>query len=244
MKSNNTPQITLTQQRTQANRSSKILNVKKIVYGSDFTMNKRVCLIISSLLLSFLVLSTFAQITVGIKEGDWIEYEITYTGTPPDWYPETARFEVLIIQGTNITLELKTKALQGTENINNVTFSLEDGAPDFIIIPANLNINDEVNHEEAGNIEILGIEEYTFEGKTRELVYGSYGDLDYNWDRTTGIVIQIDQITETFTQSWLAVNTNIVQMQASDLDPMLLYVIIISVVIIIIIVAILLLKRK
>ena len=163
-----------------------------------------------------------------------------------DQLPEDrqARFEVLKIQGTNITLELKTKALEGTENTNNVTFNLEDGAPDFIVIPANLNTNDEVNHKEVGRIEILGIEEYTFEGKTRELVYGSYGDLDYNWDRTTGIVIQIDQITETFTQSWLAVNTNIVQRQASDIDPMLLYGIIIAVVIIIIIVAILVLKRK
>jgi hypothetical protein len=207
-------------------------------------MNKKVCLIISALLLSFLVVSTFAQVTVGIKEGNWIEYEITYTGTPPDWYPENARFEVLTIQGKNITLEIKTKALDGTENTSNHTFRLEDGAPDFIIIPANLNTNDQVNHKEVGSIEILGIEQYTFEGKTRELVYGSYGDLDYNWDRITGIVIQIDQITETFTQSWLAVNTNIVQTQAIDLDPMLLYGIIIAVVIFIIIVVILVLRRK
>ncbi|KON33895.1 MAG: hypothetical protein AC479_02965 [miscellaneous Crenarchaeota group-6 archaeon AD8-1] len=207
-------------------------------------MNKRVYLIISALLLSSLIVSTFAQVTVGLKEADWIEYEITYTGTPPDWYPENARFEVLTIQGTRITLELKTKALDGTENTNNVTFSLEDGAPDFIIIPANLNIGDEVYHKEVGSIKILGIEEYTYEGDTRELVYGSFVDLDYNWDRKTGIVIQIDQTTDTYTQSWLAVNTNIVQTQALDLDPMILYGTIIAVVGIILIIVAGILKRK
>ncbi|MCW3998507.1 MAG: hypothetical protein NWF10_08085 [Candidatus Bathyarchaeota archaeon] len=207
-------------------------------------MNRKIFLIINTLLFSFLVVSAFAQVTVGLKEGDWIEYEITYTGTPPETYPENARFEVLTIQGTSITLEIKTNSLDGTENTNTVTFNLEDGAPDFIIIPANLNTNDVVNHEEVGSIEILGIEEYSFEGKTRELVYGSTGDLDYNWDRTTGIVIQIDQTTDAFTQSWLAVNTNIVQTQASDLDPIIQYGIIIPVIIIIIIVAILAVKRK
>jgi hypothetical protein len=207
-------------------------------------MNKRGCLIISALLLSFLAFSTFAQVNVGIKEGDWIEYEITYTGTPPGWYPENARFEVLRILGTSITLEIKTKALDGTENTSNQTFILEDGAPDYIIIPANLIVGDEINHEELGRIKILGIEEYTFEGKTRELVYGSYGDLDYNWDRITGIVIQIYQTTDSYTQTWIAVNTNIVQKQASDIDPLLLYGILIAFTVIIITVAILLLKRK
>ena len=207
-------------------------------------MNKKTNALFITLILTWLLCPVFAQASVGLKEGDWIEYEITYTGTPPETYPQTARFEVQTIQETNITLEIKTNALDGAEIITTVTFTLEDGAPDFIIIPANLNVNDEVNHEEQGRIEILGIEEYTFEGEKRELVYGTTDDLDYHWDRTSGIVIQIDQTTDTYTQSWLAVNTNIVQMQASDLDPLILYGVIIVVIIIIIVVAMLLFRRK
>ena len=207
-------------------------------------MNKKAYSVLITLLLSFLVVSVFAQVNVGVKEGDWIEYVITYTGTPPQTYPESARFEVQTIQGTNITLEIKTDALDGTKNTNTITFNLEDGAPDFIIIPANLNTNDEVNHSEVGSIEILGSEEYSFEGKTRELVYGSFGDLDYNWDRTTGILIQLDQTTDTYTQIWLAVSTNIVQTPTFDLDPILLYAIIIAISIILVIVAFFVFKKK
>ena len=207
-------------------------------------MNKKSCSVFITLLLALLILSVLAQVSIGVKEGNWIEYEITYTGTPPQTYPETARFEVQAIQGTNITLEIKTVSLEAAEITNPVTFNLEDGAPDFIIIPANLNVGNEVNHSELGIIEILGIEEYTFEGVTRELIYGSFGDLDYHWDRTTGIVIQIDQTTETYTQSWLAVSTNIVQTEISELDPMLLYGIIIAIIIILVVVTLLVLKRK
>ena len=207
-------------------------------------MNKKSCSVFITLLLALLILSVLAQVSIGVKEGNWIEYEITYTGTPPQTYPETARFEVQAIQGTNITLEIKTVSLEAAEITNPVTFNLEDGAPDFIIIPANLNVGNEVNHSELGIIEILGIEEYTFEGVTRELIYGGFGDLDYHWDRTTGIVIQIDQTTETYTQSWLAVSTNIVQTEISELDPMLLYGIIIPIIIILLIVTLFILKRK
>jgi hypothetical protein len=207
-------------------------------------MNKKVYSLLIILLLSFLVVSVFAQVSVGLKEGNWIEYEISYTGTPPETYPENARFEVQTIQGTSITLEIKTDAIDGTKNTNTVTFDLEDGAPDFIIIPANLTVNDEVNHSEIGSIEILGIEEYSFEGKTRELVYGSFGDLDYNWDSTTGILIQLDQTTDTYTQTWLAVSTNIVQTEVSELDPMLFYGIIIAIIVILVVLALLVLKRK
>ena len=207
-------------------------------------MNKKTNALFITLILTWLLCPVLAQVSVGLKEGDWIEYEITYTGTPPETYPETARFEVQTIQGTNITLEIKTDSLDGTKNTNTVSFDLEEGAPDFIIIPSNLNAFDEVYHAEVGSIEILGIEEYSFEGETRELVYGNVADLDYNWDRTTGILIQLDQITDTYTQTWLAINTNIVQTQASDLDPMLVYGLIIAIIIILVIILLFVLKRK
>jgi hypothetical protein len=58
------------------------------------------------------------------------------------------------------------------------------------------------------------------------------------------IQIQVDQTTDPFTQTWLAVDTNIIQSQASELDPTLLYGIIIAIIIILAVIVLFVLKRK
>jgi hypothetical protein len=207
-------------------------------------MNKKYCLLIAVCLLFILIPSAYAQVNVGLKEGDWVEYTATYTGNPPETYPETIRIEIQNIQDTTITLEIDRDLLNGTKDVRTHSFDLEDGAPDLIIIPANLNVGDEVNHAGVGSFTVEGTADYEFEGETRDLIYASVVGAEFKWDRTTGILIQADQSTDTFTQTWLAVDSNIEQTQASDLDPMLLYGIIIVVAIIIIIAVVLVLKRK
>jgi hypothetical protein len=205
-------------------------------------MNKKPCLLISTLLLSFLVFSVYAQVSVGLEEGDWVEYTATYTGNPPDTYTESARLEIKTIQGTLFTVEINGILLNGTQTSQTETFDLETGAPDFIIIPANLGPGDEIYNEDLGTHTIDRIENYDFKGITRELVYANVLNIDFKWDRNTGIMIEIIQTTDTFTQTLRGVDTNIVQAQA--LDPMLLYGIIIAVIVIIIIIAILVLKKR
>jgi hypothetical protein len=207
-------------------------------------MNTRKAIIFTAVLLPFLISSVYAQISVGLKEGDWVEYTGTYTGNPPDRYSESARIEILTIQGTLITVEINTIRLNGTHTSRTETFDLETGAPDFLIIPANLGPSDEIYHEELGNATIERVENYNFHGTTRELVYANVANIDFKWDRTTGIVIEIVQITETFTQTLQGVDTNIVQAQLLGLDPLLLYGIIIAVAIIIVVAVILVLRRK
>lgn len=207
-------------------------------------MNKKTNSLISALLLSFLIVSVYAQINVGLKEGDWVEYTATYTGNPPDTYPETARVEVQTIQGTIITVEIERDLLNGTQTSRTENFDLENGAPDLLIIPSNLGEDEEVYHEDIGNVTIERVEDYNFKGTTRELVYAYVLNTEFSWDRSTGILIEAIQTTDTFTQTLLAVNTNIVQTQASGLDPLLIYGIVIAVIIIIIVLALLALKRK
>ena len=207
-------------------------------------MNKKYCLLIAASLLFILILSANAQVNVGLKEGDWVEYTATYTGNPPETYPETIRIEIQNIQDTNITLEIDRDLLNGTKDVRTHSFDLEEGAPDLIIIPANLNVGDEVNHAGVGSITIEGEADYDFEGETRKLIYATVNEAEFKWDKITGVLVQADQTTDTFTQTWLAVDTNIDPIQTLDLDPMILYGIIIAVIIIIIIVAILAVKRK
>ena len=196
------------------------------------------------LMIIFSITNVFAQVSVGLKEGDWVEYTSTYTGNPPDSYPLDSRMEIKTIQGTQITVEINNILLNGTQTSRTETFDLETGAPDFIIIPANLGPGDEIYNEELGTHTIERIENYDFEGTTRELVFANVLGVKFKWDRNTGIAIEIIQTTDTFTQTLRGVNTNIVQAQALDIDPMLIYGIVIVVIIIIIVVAVLVLNRK
>jgi len=216
----------------------------KIEIKDDFIMNRKAYPVLIISILSFLVVSVFAQVSVGLKEGDWVEYTATYTGNPPDTYPETARIEVKTIQGTLIIVEIERTLLNGTQTSRTETFNLETGAHDLLIIPANLGEDDEVYHEDIGTVTIEGVENYNFKGTTRELVYAQVLNTEFSWDRSTGMLIEAIQTTDTFTQTLLAVNTNIVQTQASDINPMLIYGIVIAAIIIIIVVVLLVLKRK
>jgi hypothetical protein len=207
-------------------------------------MNKKYYSLFIALFVSLLAVSVFAQVSVGLNEGNWVEYTATYTGNPPDTYPETARIEVKTIQGTLITVEIKRELLNGTQTSITETFDLESGAPNLIIIPANLGEDDEVHHEDLGTFTLEGVADYNFEGTTRELVYAYVLDTEFSWDRSTGILIEAIQTTDTFTQTLLAINTNIVQTQDSGTDQMVLYSIIIAVGVILIVVALLVSRRK
>jgi hypothetical protein len=47
-------------------------------------MYKRfICLTILSIILG-LILPVHADLPVGVKKGDWMEYNISYTGSPPE----------------------------------------------------------------------------------------------------------------------------------------------------------------
>ena len=207
-------------------------------------MNTKKAILFTIVLLPFLISSVLAQVSVGVNEGDWVEYTATYTGNPPDRYSESARVEIQSVQGTLITIEINAILLNGTQTSNTETFDLETGAPDFIIIPANLGPGDEIYHEELGTATIERVENYNFQGTTRELVYANVANINFKWDRTTGIVIEIVQITETFTQTLRGVDTNMIQALPFGLDPLLLYGIIIAVAIIIIVVVVFALRRK
>ena len=91
------------------------------------------------------------------------------------------------------------------------------------------------------------VEDYRFDGTTRDLVYAYVLNTEFGGiARSAGILVEAIQTTDTFTQTLSAVNTNIVQTQASDVDPLLIYGIVIAAIIIIIImvVVLLILRRK
>jgi len=191
----------------------------------------------------------FAEVAVGLKEGDWVKYEVTYTGSPPEDYPTNTKIEVLKIEGTTITTKIENDRLNGTHTSKTGTFDLEDGAPDLIIIPANLTVGDQVVNKEWNiTFTIQGEDEYDFRGATREMVFTNIDVdnifLEYNWDRETGIMIQIYHMTDTFTQEYLAYDTNIVGNGIFSPYSLLIYGIIIAVVAVLLLLAMIIFKRR
>ena len=209
-------------------------------------MSKRFSLLLLCLISLFIASSVVvrAEVSVGVKEGDWIEYNVTYTGSPLDEYPKWVRIEITNIQGTSIAADLTVERLDGTSDTNSGTFNLETGVPDLLLISASLDIGDEFYHEDFGNIAIAGKEEDTYAGGKRTVIYATIHQIALHWDKTTGILLQSDQSADNFTQKMLADKTNMWQAQIFGLEPTILYALIVAILVIIAIVAIFLFRRR
>src|SRR4030065_2656554 len=78
-------------------------------------------LILASILVSVSIIAspTLASVepSVGVKEGDWIEYDISVTGTgtpPPTHDVRWMRMEVLPVQGAAFSVNLTSRYANGT----------------------------------------------------------------------------------------------------------------------------------
>jgi hypothetical protein len=189
-----------------------------------------------------------AQVSVGVKKGDWIEYQVTVTGTPPQDHNITwARMEVTNIQGNNINLAIATKFSNGTLLNETITLNLETGElGDDFIIPANLNTGDAFIDKHQGNITITGTEERPYAGVTRTVVTGATPQTMYYWDKTTGVLVEATSAFSDFSMHTIVDKTNMWQPRIFGIDPTIFYALTIgtAVVIAIIIIAIVLRRKK
>lgn len=214
-------------------------------------MNRKLVLLMTLviILLGLLASSTIsAEISVGVKEGDWIEYKVTYTGTPPEDYPTWLKMEVLSVQGTNVTLDATIKYLNGTQKTESLTVDLEKGAPDLVIIPADLNTGDTFysGDEDVGDITISGVEERTYAGARRTVVYATVLGIEFYWDRATGVALEATQSLANYTQNMKADDTNMWEAQPSGLpiDSTAFYILVVAAIAITIYVALLVMRRR
>lgn len=198
-------------------------------------MHRRISLLMLwvIVLIGMLLATTMAEYFWGVKEGDWMEYKITFTGTPPEKYQTELKIEVLSVQGTTVTFNGTVKYSDGTQQIRTYTADLESGEPDLIIVPANLNIDDSFysGDIDVGPITISGVEERTYAGARRAVVYAnvSAAAAKLYWDRTTGVLVEINQWEVDYTKRTKASRTNMWQAQPFELpiEPTVFYILII-----------------
>jgi hypothetical protein len=167
------------------------------------------------------VFSTTA-VSVGVKEGDLIEYQVTYTGNVPEEHDVTwAKIEVTKVEDPQIELAVTSRYSNGAEETVTTTLNLFTGQiADCFIIPANLNLGDTFLEQVEGTITISGIEERTYANTKRTVVTASTTYTEFVWDRITGFLVEATSIYPDFILVTIAEKTNIWQTQTFGVDPL------------------------
>ena len=164
-------------------------------------MKTSACLILLYLtvLASFLVpvLASTAHI-VGVKEGDWIEYNVNITGTglpPPTHDVRWFKIQVLQVQNMAFPTNFTARYANGTVSSAIWQFNFTDGSVGgWTIIPANLNVGESffdssIHNHKPANITIQNQEQKTVLGATRTTTYGNDTFRHKEWDKQTGVFV-------------------------------------------------------
>ena len=191
--------------------------------------------------------TVLTEISVGVKKGDWIEYQVTFTGTPPGRHDVTwARMEIMNVQGKSINLDITTEFSNETLLNETITLNLDTGQlGDDFIIPANLNSGDTFLDKNAGNITISGSEERTYAGATRTVVYAATPQTTYYWDKAIGVLVEGSSAFTNYTMNTKVDKTNMWQPQILGLDPTVFYAVVVgAAVVIAAVIALIAVRRK
>jgi hypothetical protein len=182
-------------------------------------MPKRLLVGLVTIILAIgLMSSVVADLSVGVKKGDWIEYNVTYTGSPTQGHNIVwARMEVINVMGPYISVTITSKFSDNSTLAQNSTLNLETGdLIDDFIIPANLTAGDTFLDKNLGNVTIERTEQRTYAGTTRNVCIASTSTNTYVWDQATGVSVEGAAQEADYSIHTIAVDTNMWQQTAEE----------------------------
>ena len=149
------------------------------------------------------------QLVVGVKEGDWIEYDVSITGigTPPPTHDvRWMRFQVLPVDGAAFSVNLTVRYANDTFGSAIWKYNFAEGnLGGWTIIPANLSPGDifydasEHNHKPV-NVTVQGQEQRIVLGATRTVTNGNDSIRHLKeWDKATGVFIGSSEVVQNVT---------------------------------------------
>jgi hypothetical protein len=173
----------------------------------------------------FPIASVFGDISVGVKKGDWIQYNANVRGTPPeDLNVKWISMNVTDVAGTTIGLDIQTLYSNGTLYPAHITLNFATGAlGDDYVIPKNLNVGDQFYDKYQGNITITSTEKLDVAGAQRTVVLAATNYTHYVWDRETGVLVGATTREPDFTITTDTNSTNILQPDIAGFQPALFY---------------------
>ena len=136
--------------------------------------------------------------SVGVKEGDWIEYDVTVTGRgvlPPSHDVRWFRLEVLQVQGAAFSVNLTARYANGTVGSAIWEFNFTEGnVGGWIIIPSNLEVGESffdasIHNGKPVNVTIQSQEQKTILGASRIITCGNDSFRHKEWDKLTGVFV-------------------------------------------------------
>jgi hypothetical protein len=188
-------------------------------------MKKDVGAIIMTTIFALILLGNLPAVlchSVGVKSGDWIEYDLQ---EPPEERTQRIEFEgvsatVLTLNITDITLG--TDIMPSTEIYSasieiNLTTTDDSLTSSFLsaralIIPNDTSVNDSVYLGEFGNEKILGETTRTYAESARTVIYANFtfqlNQYTLYWDKQTGVLLEGTKSYGPLYWSLSAVDTN------------------------------------
>ena len=132
-----------------------------------------------------------AETEVVVKKGDWVEYNFTYSKTPPDSYTTWLRIDVVSVQGAIVVFDITRRFSNGTEETDRENVNLQTGElGDGFFIPANLSAGDTFLEEHEDELVVGGAQDGLYAGETRTILYTTTL-AEIWWDSATGILVEV-----------------------------------------------------
>jgi hypothetical protein len=167
-------------------------------------------LILASIIASLIASTTFVfgEPSVGVKEGDWIEYDVSVTGkgTPPPTHDvRWMRLDVLPALGTAFNVNLTARYANGTTGSAIWKFNFTEGNVEgWIIIPSNLSPGDTfydsaINPHKPVNVTIRSQEQKVVLGASRTITNGNDSFRQKEWDKATGVFVGSSEVLKNVT---------------------------------------------
>ena len=212
-------------------------------------------LLISAILCNFFAfpISFAAELNVGVKVGDWMEYGVSYTGLP-ELGASFFGYEIIQVDNSVLTITGTTNYSNGTiETENYIVDIFKNSFRDFdgFIIPAPINKEESSFYsgdENIGDLIIDSFESREYNSINRDVVIVNFSRNDasstYFYDISFGVLVEYQRFESNYSLEVKLEKTNLWSPEILRFNPMLLYGAIIAVVATIIIIVILLMKRK
>jgi len=189
-------------------------------------------LLLAVMVLTCVFSTVFAEVTMGVKKGNMMQYEVVNTGdVPKDHNVVNATIEVLNVWNKNIDIKFTSVFVNGSEKTDYSTLDLETGnLGEAFIIPANLTEGESFFEQTTGNITISKIEERAYAGAKRTTVTAASPKSVLYWDQETGFLVEAKSTYENFTITTTAKETNIWQPKPYELDPTVSIVLVVAII--------------
>lgn len=166
-------------------------------------MNTKKCLTILFLLVLTTTVLTAEAATaetpqVGVKAGDWIEYDISHTGTsspPPTHDVNWMRLQVLEVDGSAFSVNVTARYANGTVGSEVWCLDFSEGnVGGWIIIPADLSVGDSffdfsIHDHKPVNVTIQSEKQQNVLGATRAVTFANDSFRNKEWDKATGMFV-------------------------------------------------------